>query len=135
MRSVCWVACLTIACVAAAPLQLHAGDPFEGKWTVTLTPSNEDANQPGVRQFDETITFTTADFSTLKLAEHGFGPAPYQEDVRFYGPGKFSCTQTSDKEGKIDWSGFTSGQDLQGTMVWTKKDGSVVHYDFQGNRS
>jgi hypothetical protein len=127
--------CAAMACLAAAPSAARAGDRLLGNWSVTLVPSGTDANQPGVKQFDETLTFTTNQFSTKVLAQCGFGPTDYQEDSTGYGPSKFSCTQTSDKEGKIAWQGTSTGQDITGTLVWTRKDGSVIHYDFQGSKS
>ena len=72
---------------------------------------------------------------TEKLAARGFGPADIQEDTAPVGPAQFTCTQTSDKEGKIEWTGNTTGTgDIQGSMVWTKKDGTVLHFDFRGSR-
>jgi hypothetical protein len=125
-----------VASIAAAPAPRHLrpGDPFEGIWSVKVSPSGEDAGKPGAVDIDETITFTPSKMSTKKLGDHGFGPADYQEDLRAFGPAKFTCTQTSDKEGKLEWSGFTTGSDIQGTMVWTKKDGLTIQYDFQGSR-
>src|ERR1700722_15344787 len=126
-----------IACVAAAApkaTKLRAGDPLEGDWTVTLTPSGDDANQPGVREFDDKLTFTPEKFSSKHMSDHGFKPADYQEDTRMFGPAKFNPPQTSDKEGKLDWEGVVDANEITGTMKWTKKDGTVVHYDFKGNR-
>ena len=86
------------------------------------------------RKFDETLTFGGDKLSAATLAARGFGPAEYQEDVRAAGPAQFTCTQTSDAEGTAVWGGFTTGQDIQGTLVWTKKDGTVIHYAFQGTK-
>jgi hypothetical protein len=69
------------------------------------------------------------------MGDKGFAAAPFSEDVGAYSPAKFTCTQTSDKEGKLDWSGFTTGQDLTGTLTWTKADGTVIHYDLTGNKA
>jgi len=126
---------MAMACLATLPRAAMARDPFPGNWSITLTPSGTDGNLPGVKEIDEVLTFTSNDMSTKVLAQHGFGPAPYDEDTTGYGPATFKCTQTSDKEGKIVWQGTTTGQDMTGTMVWTKKDGSLVHYDFQGSKS
>jgi len=111
---------------------MRPGDPFQGDWTVSITPSGDDANQPGVRHFDDTLTFTPDKFSSKYLADHGFKPADYTEDVRMFGPAKFTSTQHSDTEGKIDWQGTADANELTGTMTWTKKDGTEIHYDFTG---
>jgi hypothetical protein len=135
---IAWLVCTTLTCVAATrrPSGLMSGDPFMGDWKITLTPSGSDANSPGVKQFDETLTFTGDKLSAKTLgADHGFKPGGYNEDVRAYGPAKFDSTQESDKEGHIAWTGTEDGGQLTGTMVWTKKDGKEIHYDFQGSKS
>ena len=119
--------------VLAAP---GGNDPWIGSWTVTATPSGLDANLPGAKTFNETLKFDGAKMSVKVLADKGFGPAEYQEDVSAIGTATFDCTQTSDKEGKIVWHGMTTtSQDLQGTLVWTRKDGTIIHYDLTGNKS
>jgi hypothetical protein len=135
MRHAVVLTCLAIFFLAGPAVRpLLARDPFEGDWTATITPSGTDANQPGARKFDDTLTFTPTKFSSKYLADHGFKPADYQEDVRMYGPAKFNSTQTSDKEGKIDWEGTADANELTGTMTWTRKDGTVIHYDIQGSK-
>jgi hypothetical protein len=126
--------CLLIGSLAAGPRVIKLADPLQGTWAINLTPNGTDANIRGVKAFPETLTFTAYMFSTKTLADHGFGPVQYDEDTRAFGPATFKCTQTSDKEGKIVWQGMTTGQDITGTIVWTKADGTVVHYDYQGNK-
>lgn len=126
-----------IACLAAAPAPKHlrAGDPLEGDWKATLTPSGADANQPGVREFDDTLTFTPTKFSSKYMSNHGFKPSDYDEDSRMFGPAKFTSKQDSDKEGKLEWQGVVDANEITGTLKWTKKDGTVIHYDIQGSRA
>lgn len=125
----------TAACAAAPPTELKSGDQLIGSWSITLTPSGSDAGLPGAKAFDEKLTFDGTNLSAKTLADHGFGPAAYQEDSRAFGPATFDCTQNSEKEGTIVWNGLTTGQDLHGTLIWTKKDGTVIHYDFQGGQA
>jgi hypothetical protein len=136
MSRIAFLTILATACLAAAPVpgKLKTGDPFYGKWKITVTPNGTDANLPGVKEFDETLEFTPEKMSAKVMGEHGFKPADYNEDLRVYGPAKFTCTQNSDKEGKAEWGGFTTGTEMQGTLVWTKKDGTIVHYDFTGDQ-
>jgi hypothetical protein len=135
MRQFALLMCFAVACVAASPRLMKAGDPFMGSWTVNLTPTGDDANKPGVKAFAETFTFTGDTFSTKTMSAQGFGGAPYQEDVRAYGPATFTATQTSSTQGKLEWAGTTAGQDMTGTVVWTKPDGTVIHYDYTGNKA
>ena len=117
-----------------SPLPLKSGDPFIGDWNVVFNPSGEDANQPGVKKFEDKVTFTADQISAKTLTARGFGPGDLKEDTRVMGPATFTATQTSDKEGKIDWNGMVDATQLSGTITWTKKDGTVVHYDFLGNK-
>jgi hypothetical protein len=127
-----------MACVAmGAKLKpMSHGDRFPGTWTITITPSDSDARQPGVKPFDEELTFNPNEMSTKVLQQHGFKTAPYDADTSgAIGPATFKCKQTSDAEGTIEWQGLTTtGDDLSGTLVWTKKDGSIIHYDFKGEK-
>src|ERR1700677_4415718 len=134
MRQLGLLMCLVVACVAASTRVMKACDPVMGYWTMNVTPTVDDANKPGVKQFNETFTFTGDTFSTKTMAAQGFGGAPYQEDVRAYGPATFTSTQTG-SQGKLEWAGTTTGQDMTGTLVWTKADGTVIHFDFQGNKA
>jgi hypothetical protein len=111
-------------------------DEFVGYWKIKVTPNGDDANQPGVKEFDETLKFTPDKLATIKtLAKHGFEPALYDEDVTAFGPAKFKCTQKSDKEGQIDWEGVVTDTTIQGTMIWTHTDKSLTHYDYQGDKA
>jgi hypothetical protein len=125
-------------CLGAAPQwkPLSHGDRFPGTWLITVTPNGGDANLPGVKEFKEELTFNVTEMSTKTLEKRGFKTAPYDADTTAaFGPATFKCKQTSEKEGKIDWQGLTTtGDDLTGTLIWTDKDGKVIHYDFKGEK-
>ena len=132
---------LCVGLIAAANLAARIplaknGDPFEGTWNVTLTPTDDDSKVPGAKKFDDVLTFTIDKMSSKTLATHGFQSADYQEDTRRMGPGTFDCTLSSDKEGTAVWHGLTSNMEMTGTLVWTKKDDAktVIHYDMSGSK-
>jgi|GEM_PF-2511376 len=131
-----FVAMITAANLSARIPLAKEGDPFEGTWNITLTPTTDDSKIPGAKKFDEVLTFTVDKMSAKTLAAMGFQPADYQEDTRRFGPGTFDCTQTSDKEGSVVWHGLTSNMEMTGTLVWTKKDDAktVIHYDMAGTK-
>jgi hypothetical protein len=126
------LALLTITSMAFAPRPLLKGDPWLGTWKVKLTPSGDDANKPGVKEIDEELTFTQDEMSTKTLAAKGFKPAKFDEDTTVMGPATMKCTQTSNTDGKLEWMGTATGQDMTGNVVWTKKDETQIHYDIQG---
>src|ERR1700722_1717666 len=143
MNLIAWVVCVSLSLLAArtiagtpGPTKLASGDPLIGDWKITVTPSGSDANSPGVKEFEETLSFEGSKLNAKTLAaDHAFKPGSYNEDVRAYGPAKFDSTLSSDKEGSVAWNGTMDGGELTGTMVWTKKDGKEIHYDFKGNKA
>jgi hypothetical protein len=46
----------------------------------------------------------------------------------------FKTEQESGTEGKAVWTGTVRGNDIEGKMIWTKKDGSVLTYTFKGDK-
>ena len=109
-------------------------DPFEGtKWKVKVTP-DEDARAAGEKEFDDVLIFKGGKFTATECKKYGFGPVDYEEDTRRGPVAKFTAEPTSEKEGKAKWSGTLTGADMTGELVWTKKDGTVLHYAFKGER-
>ena len=47
----------------------------------------------------------------------------------------FSAEQMSRRQGKTAWSGVITGDAIAGTMTWTKKNGAIFHYAFEGKKA
>jgi len=108
----------------------RAADPFEGKWKVTLT-----SDGAGGKDMADTLVFTRGGkFYATELKKKGFGEVNFDSDTRRFGPAAFTAEQTSAKEGKAKWEGHVAATEMEGTMVLTKKDGSVVNYTFKGSK-
>jgi hypothetical protein len=114
------------------PLMLS--DPFQGKWKVQVEP-DDDARRAGEKPYEDTISFDGGKFVSENGKKHGFAPINYDEDTRRFGPGTFTAEPTSDKEGKAKWTGTVTADQIQGEMTWTKKDGTIVHYLFKGEKA
>jgi hypothetical protein len=116
------------------PTRTWAKDIFEKtKWTVEVEP-DDDAQKAGGKKFEDTISFKGNKLESKELKKKGFEPAAYEGDVRGGAIGTFKSTLTSDKEGKIEWSGTITGRDMIGDLTWTKKDGTVLKYSFKGTK-
>lgn len=114
-----------------APRPTKTGGPLAGNWTVTLTP--EDNNGKAI---DDTLTISNGGkFKSKAMAEKGFAEADVSEDSRAFGPAKFTVSQTSKKEGKLEWSGTVDTDQMTGTLKWTKPDGTVVNYTLKGSKA
>lgn len=120
------VLCLLIGLVS------HS-DPFAGKWKVKVVP-DEDARKSGEKDFDDTLVFTANKFLSQAGKAHGFGECEYQEDTRRYGPATFTAEARSENSGTMKWSGTVTATEMTGQLVWTKKDGAVQHFAFQGSK-
>src|SRR5437762_3459730 len=114
------------------PRALAAG--LEGKWKVKVEP-DEEARKTGEKEFDDTLVFTATKFHSEACKKKGFGETNYDEDTRRFGPTAFTAEATSDKEGKAKWTGTVTATEITGDMVWTKKDGTEVHYSYKGSKS
>ena len=121
---------LFVALTSSAAL---ARDPFNGRWQVTMIPDPETANA-GNEQFDDTLIFEKDLFSSEACAQYGFKPVKYELDSRAITAATFTASPKSETDGSAKWEGFTTGQDIRGTVVWTKADGTVLRYSFQGAR-
>ena len=128
MRAITLVAGL-VAVLAAG--RVLAADPFEGKWKVTLT-----SDGAGGKDVADVLVFTRGGkFSAVEMKKRGFGEVDFESDTRRFGPATFKAEQTSAKEGKAKWEGTVAASEVSGTMVLTKKDGSVVNYTFKGSKA
>lgn len=114
----------------------QAADPFTGKWKVVVTPE-EDGGGNG-KAFKETLEFKGDQFTAETFNKaHGFESITYEGDTR-RGPTASFTAEAKDQEkadGIAKWTGFTTGSEIQGELVWTKKDGTEVRYTFKGSKS
>jgi len=114
------------------PRALASG--VEGKWKVKIEP-DEDARKAGQKDFDDTLTITANKFVSEACKRYGFGETNYDEDTRRFGPATFTAEATSEKEGKAKWTGTVTATEIQGEMIWTKKDGTELHFSYKGSKS
>ena len=102
-------------------------DQFDGKWAVTVTSDDG-------KTYDDTLTCAGGKFISQKQKSMGFTEAEYDPDVRGGQSATFTATAKSKKEGSAKWTGTVAATEMNGTMEWTKADGSVVNYTYRGTR-
>jgi hypothetical protein len=123
-------------CVLGGPLLLRADvqpmmsrDALVGKWKATITPDDNG------KETTDNLTFKGGQFTSENEKSDGFDPATYQDDPGPRGIGaKFSCTLTNKAGDTAKWTGLSTGQDMEGTLVITKKDGSSTSYSFKASK-
>ena len=115
-------------------MQVASVAPLEGtKWSIKLTPDAM-AKQKGEKSSKDTLTFRNGTLTSTACVKYGFTASPYTT-ARSGAAWSFNTEQLSKKDGKTAWTGQVSGGAITGTMTWTKLDGSVLRYSFEGKRS
>jgi hypothetical protein len=129
---------LTTACLcallcgalSAAPAQpLFARDALVGKWKATVTPDD------GGKDATDNLTFKGGQFTSENEKGDGFDPAAYADDPGPQGIGaKFSVSLTNKAGDTAKWTGLSTGTEMEGTLVITKKDGTNKSYSFKASK-
>lgn len=122
---------LLVALAAASAGLLAKGEssPEVGTWNVKVVPDAEGATK-GEKEFDDTLTLKKGKFKSSACEPYGFGSTPYTVEGS-----SWMTDQESKNEGKSHWHGEVSGDAMSGKMTWTKPDGTVLNYAFQGTRA
>jgi hypothetical protein len=137
MRQHSIIPLLTSFCLvslAASPKPTPLGhDALTGKWTTTITP-DDDARHAGERDIKDELVFKGGTFTSAEFAKRGFEPGTFDEEIHPGSVGGFTAIQKDKSGDNIKWNGFIAAGELSGTLVWTKKDGTVLNYTFKGSK-
>jgi hypothetical protein len=79
----------------------------------------------------DTITFADGRFRSKGCEQYGFADTDYRT-IRDNVGEAFSATATSEKEGRMEWSGMLVKGRLDGTCTWTKPGQKPIEYRFKG---
>ena len=136
MRNVMLAAAAALLCtilVLAAPAPKPAPtSELEGtKWTVKVVPDSK-AAEKGESSFEDTIIFDGNKVQMTECAKYGFQPSPYS--IEKHGEKLSFSTDLIAKLGKSVWSGDIKGNSIKGKTKWTKEDGTVLNYTFEGSK-
>ncbi len=144
-RMVITALCLAIATGAAtlgpeaaarkgkAPPQNAPAAPLEGtRWSVTMNPDPA-AKEKGEAPFADALLFEGGKVTMTTCLTYGFAPSPYTATTSG-DTVSFMTRQTALDAGKSTWTGDFKDGTVNGMMVWTKPDGSVVSYAYAGKK-
>jgi len=103
-----------------------ADDSLDGRsFSVELSEANKnEASQ------DELI-FKDGTFFSAGCEQYGFTPAKYEAKSKG-GAIMFKSTLMSGKEGKAEWEGAVKGDEISGTMFWSKEGQDPIIYTYKG---
>ncbi len=121
--------CIFSVCALLIGANLYdalADDSLDGRsFSVELTEANK--NEPTK---DELI-FKDGTFFSTECEQYGFTPAPYESKSKA-GAVLFKSALTSGKEGKTEWEGSVNGDEISGTMFWSKEGQDPIIYTYKG---
>jgi|SRR5579862_210151 len=127
-------ACALAIVVALALIAINCWAAFlDGtRGNVKVTPDKAAADK-GEKEFDDTLSFADGKFTSTSFLAKGFKPAAYKGETE-ENEAEFEVEQTSTTNGLIDWLGEIRGKKLLGKLMWKKKDGSTLTYNFEGTK-
>jgi len=103
-----------------------AGETLDGRsFSVELTETGKNETT------EDELIFKEETFFSSGCEQYGFTPARYESRTKD-GVILFKSTLTSGKEGKTEWEGAVTGDEISGTMFRTKEGQDPVIYTYKG---
>jgi hypothetical protein len=132
MRKIVWLAVLAIilSTVAIAGSKVAVLDGTS--WKVEVEPDSM-AKDKGEQDFKETLTFADGNLS-LSAPKVGSEALPYSVSKTGKNDFTFKAERETSGEGSSVWTGTIHGKSIEGKMIWTKNDGSILSYSFKGSK-
>jgi hypothetical protein len=103
-----------------------ADDSLDGRtFTVGLTETGKS------EATEDELIFKEGTFFSSGCEQYGFTPAKYESRAKG-GVILFKSALTSGKEGKTEWEGAVTGDEISGTMFWSKEGQEPIIYTYKG---
>lgn len=102
-------------------------------WSVKVTP-DEIAKKQGEKPSGDSLIFQDGKVTSTACVKYGFAASPYTVS-KLGEQWTFKAEQVSSTDGKTVWAAAITGNSIKGTMDWTKKNGTVLHYTFEGTKT
>jgi len=132
MRKTVWLAAFAVLLCTAAMAAEKVAVLDGTSWKLDVEPDSM-AQSKGEKQFKETLTFADGNI-TVSAPRVGFEATPYSVTKAGEKDFAFKAERTSAGEGNSVWTGTVHGNNLEGKLIWTKNDGSVLTYTFKGTK-
>jgi len=105
--------------------------PFDDtKWVVELTP-DKDSDKSGAKPLVDTLVLTGGKLFSKLSHKDGFGPATLAATQTAFSAESF----TTDRRHKCEWRATLTADQLVGTLVSARGDGTLVRYALLGSRA
>ena len=137
MRIAMRVMVISLAVCALGAAQAMAASPvrpLDGtRWKIRIAP-DEAARRAGEKPSNDTLVFKNGEMTSTACVKHGFKASPYTAS-QSGSSWSFTSEQVSAKQGKTAWAGTVNGKAVNGTMAWTKPDGTILRAAFAGTEA
>ncbi len=111
-----------------------ASSGLEGTtWKVRVIPDQAAAKQ-GEKPFNDALIFQDGKVTMSACVKSGFAASAYTASSSNKG-WDFKTQQASKKAGQTVWTATITGHTIKGAMVWTKNNGTVLHYAVEGKQA
>lgn len=105
-----------------------ADDSLDGKsFMVKISEHGKDSEPT-----DDELIFKDGTFFSTDCEQYGFGKTPY-ESMSKGDSTLFKAVATSKKEGKAEWEGKVTGDNIAGTFIWSKEGQDPIIYTYEGS--
>ncbi len=127
---------LALLCTVVVAPTCALADALVGTWKIKIAP-DEDAIKAGEKkEIEDKVTFKGSKFVSARWKkDHKFEPVDYEEDSRSGVIAKFTAKPESKMGGKMEWTGMVTSGVIKGEITWTKLDGAVLKYAYEGEKS
>jgi hypothetical protein len=120
--------------LAGAAFAAHEAAVLDGaSYKIEANP-DEAAEDRGEKAFDDVLTFAEGRVSMSEAQKIGFLPSPYVVSKAGESDWTFKAEQQSRAEGTAIWTGTIRDGDIDGKVVRTKPDGTILTYTFRGHK-
>ena len=112
------------------PLAGVFGEPLDGSaWVVKVRRQSLIAFGS-----KDTLIFDKGQFSSMEKLTDGFLPAGYSAPGRLSTDAVWESALKGEDGSVLNWQGRIEDDRMEGTVVWTRSDGTTRRYRFHGRR-
>jgi hypothetical protein len=132
MKKLAWLAASAVV-LSTVVMAGHEVAMLDGtSWKLEVEPDAMTKDK-GEKEFKETLTFADGNAS-LSAPKVGFEASPYTVSKTGEKELTFKASRTSAGEGSSVLTGIVRDKNVDGKLIWTKNDGSVLTYTFKGSK-
>jgi len=132
MKKLVWLAAFAVVFSTLALANPKVAVLDGTSWKLDVEPDAM-AKTKGEKKFKQTLTFADGNIS-LSAPKVGSEASPYSVTKSGETDWTFIAERWSTGEGSSVWTGTVHGKNMDGKMIFTKNDGTVLTYTYKGDQ-